>query len=76
MFIDLIVLRFTSFKLRYVNDLYFWLLTKSSHYAIFRVPELKIGFGYPRQLSGSRLPEISDLALIKILAEYMNDDMF
>ena len=31
---------------------------------LFRVPEPKFGFGYPRQLSGTRLPEVPDTALL------------
>ena len=47
---------------------YFFLQTKSSHNAIYRVPELKIRFGYPRQLSGTRLPEVPDPTLILTLS--------
>ena len=61
MLINLMFLRFSPLKL---SHLYVWLLPQPSHNAIFRVPELKIGFGYPRQLPGTRLPELPDPALL------------
>ena len=45
-------------------SIYFWLLPKPSHNALFRMPELKIGFGYPRQFSGNRQPEVPDPAAL------------